>query len=592
MEESREEVGAAGAHDTGSEAAGGPEPWVWFTLAATATFLPFLLNWGVIGVADFDQFAAFNQIALWWHSLGDYHVAWDPFLCGGATLVGNPQVPLFHPNMLLYRLLGPVNGLGASFLPWMLAGFWGMKRLAQQYGLRRVPAAWIATAFVVNGFFTGQLGSMHVMYSAFYLLPILFLLNRTVAQRGDWRALAILPFALALPCLYNHHFIAYGFPFVVAHFVLELWPERRASGLLRKLLLYGLGVVLALGILSIFLLPNFSWNSEFPRAKPGEFENPLSLIQMLLLPYPILDFELQHDPFERYYALGPVLFLLFLLGLRRRIFAQKALRPLVLLAGLAFVTAIGSLEPFGLPPIVPFDLLKAFVPGYQAIRVPSRFFIVAIPAILLITGLAWQQLIDSDRFGPSAQRWILAGALVPLLLFHFGYLQFSLFSEERGVDEVRPAEPAGPFSWAPAGYSFQMMRVLEPNVGVLDCYEALEVPQAEALRRDRGIVLEADPSVEVERIDWGELVVRAPTPSTVRFNFNHHRHWAVVESDGEASIRSENYEPLMLRIDDGSFARLRYTVPAWTLGTQISLASFAFALLFAASCLLAWRRTR
>ena len=165
MKESPEEVGAAGAHGAGSEAAGGPGPWTWFALAATATFLPFLLNWGVIGVADFDQFATFNQIALWWHALGDYRVAWDPFLCGGATLVGTPQVPLFHPNMLLYRLLGPVNGLGASFLPWMLGGFWGMWKLAQQYGLRRIPAAWIATAFVVNGFFTGQLGSMHVMYS-------------------------------------------------------------------------------------------------------------------------------------------------------------------------------------------------------------------------------------------------------------------------------------------------------------------------------------------------------------------------------------------------------------------------------------------
>lgn len=555
-----------------------------------STFLPFALNWGVIGVADFDQFAAFNQIALWWHALGDRAVTWDPYLCGGATLVGNPQVPLFHPNLPIYWLFGPVNGLGLSFLPWMAAGFWGMWKLAQVYGLRCKPAAWVATAWVLNGFFIGQLGSMHVLYSAFYLLPLLFLLNRVIARRGDLRALAAMPFALVLPSFYNHHFLAYAFPFVVAHFLLEAWMWRREPRLTKKLALYGLSVVLAVGMLGVFLIPNLSWNQEFPRLMAGEFEPPLSLIQMLLFPYPIIPFELQHDQFERYYALGPVLFFLFIAGLRRRIFLRPELRPLVGVGALAFLTAIGSLEPFDLPPITPFDLLRQFVPGYQSMRVPSRFFITAIPVILLVAGLAWQQILDNGHWSKNWRRWVLGGALVPLVLFNFGYFQFSLFDEERGVDRPQPAQHAAGFQWAPTGYGMRMMRVLEPNVGVLDCYEALEVPEAEGLAAEHGFVLSADPSVEVERLNWGEIVVRTSAPTHVRFNFNHHRDWRVVQTDGAARIVSENRKPLELVIPDGTFARIQYQVPAWALGVRVTLVAFALALLFAAACVVGGRR--
>ncbi len=567
-----------------------PEPWVWCGLALLSTFLPFALNWGVIGVADFDQFATFAQIALWWHQLGDYSVTWNPFMCGGATLVGNPQIPLFHPNILLYWLFGPVNGLGLSFLPWMAAGFWGMWKLAESYDLQRAPAAWIATAWAVNGFFIGQLGSMHVLFSAFYLLPALFLVNRSIALRCDMRAVAALPFLIALATFFNHDFIAYSSPFVLAHFLLEAWTQRREPLLTRKLVLYGLGVVLAVGMLGMFLLPNLAWSYEFPRFEAGEFENPLSFLQMLISPIAALKFTHRHSQFERYYVIGPVLFIIFVIGLWRRVFLRRNLMPLVIVAVLAFATAIGSLHPLHLPTVTPFDLVRKFIPAYQAIRVPSRFFINAIPAILLVTGLAWQQMIDKGRWSRRVRIWVAVGALAPLLLFNFGYLQFSLFSVQRGVYRPQPAQPAGDFKWAAPGHKFRMMSVLEPNVGILDCYHALDIPQAKDLKAEHGFVLSADPGVTVERINWGEIVVHTSVPTTVRFNFNHHRDWRVTATDGTAKIVSKNDQPLALTISRGTFARLRYEVPEWALGIKVSLAATALALLYAAACVVGWRR--
>jgi len=563
---------------------------VWFGVVLFSTALPFLLNWNTIGVADYDQFATFNQIALWWHSLGDYDVAWNPFLCGGATLVGNPQIPLFHPNMLFYGLFGAGNGLGMVLLPWMAAGFWSMWKFGRAHGLRARPAGWIAVAWAVNGYFIGQLGSMHVMYAPFYLLPAFFLVNRSIARDGSWRALAFVPFMFAFPSFYNHHFLAYGFGFVLAHFCFEAFTARKNPGIALRVMLYVVGVALAIGILAMFMLPNLSWMSEFPRLQPAHFEPPLSLIQMLFFPVPLIHYEFPNDQFERYYTLGPVLFVLFLVALRRRVFLRKGLGTLVLIGVAAFGLAIGSLVSSGGPPILPLDALRKVVPVYESIRVPSRFFINAIPIILLMTGLVWQDLLDEGKWSETRARFVLGFALVPLILFNFGYFQFSLFSEERSVDRHLEAEPAAAFAWGPTGYEFRMMRILEPNVGILDCYEALEIPQAAALMPEHGFILEDGSPVEVDRETWGELVVRGETPATVRFNFNHHAGWQVVETDGNARITSSNYQPFEVAMTEGTFARIRYVVPSWHRGIRITIFAVLGSLAFAAMCLVQSRR--
>ena len=207
-----------------------------------------------------------------------------------------------------------------------------------------------------------------------------------------------------------------------------------------------------------------------------------------------------------------------------------------------------------------------------------------------MTGLAWQDFIDERRWSETRSKWILGLALVPLILFNFGYLQFSLFSFERSVDRHLEAEPAGEFAWGPLGYEFRMMRILEPNVGVLDCYEALEVPQAAALRPEHGFVLDGDPSAEVARQSWGEFELRAEAPATVRFNFNHHGGWRLVDTDGAAQVISESREPFAVRVSEGTYARFRYEVPAWPRGIKVTLGAFALALLFAIGCLVLGRR--
>lgn len=559
---------------------------LWFSAAVASFFVPFLLNWGVIGVGDFDQFATFNQIALWWYALGDWQGTWSPFLCGGSTLQGNPQIPLFHPNLLLYILFGPVKGMGVSLVLWCLVGATGMWLLLRDLKVDRRVATWISTAWVVNGFFIGQLGTMHILYTACYGLPWGFWLNRRIVRgEGGW-AVAALPFFVAALSWSNHHFLAYAFPFIPLHFGLELAAHRRHG--LQRGLAYAAGLALGLGMTALYFLPSWNWNRQFPRFKPPEFFHPLDLLQMLVFPLQWIPFPRDHDIHEYILVVGPVLLGLAVLGALRA--NKEGTWPVLITSAVATLTCVGTFEGLGLPAVGPFDALRAFVPGYQAIRVPSRFFVVGMVGLFVCAALGWQHGLRARGWSPRFNWWILGLGLVPLLLFNLAYFQWSLFSEVRGLSGKQgPVQVSDSWAWAEPGHRFTMMQVLEPNVGVLDCYEALEVPQASQLRRDAGFVLDASFDPDIERRSWALFTVsrgEASEAGRVRLNFNHHRDWRVEASDGPADVVSTSRQPLTIELAPGThWVRVVHRDPFWPLGLAVSSVSFVLAVLFGGLCI-------
>jgi hypothetical protein len=558
-------------------------PVVWCLLAMASTLVPFLLHWGEIGVGDFDQFAVFQQIALWWYEVGTWQTTWNPFLCGGATLVGNPQIPLFHANMLWFATLGPVRGVGPALVTWMGFGFLGMWCLLRDLGIRKDVAAWVGTAWIVQGFFVAQLGTMHILYTACYGLPGWFWLHRRIVHDGYRWALAAVPLAFALHAASNHHFLAYTLPFVPLHFLLEWIGARRRSFF--DLAGYLGGLALGLGLVAAYFLPSLSWSRQFPRFKPPEFVHPLDLLQSLLFPLPAWSFPRDHDIHEYILTFGPVLVGLAVFGLARG--ALRRAGPVLAAGAIAALTAVGTFEGLGLPAVGPFDLLRDWVPGFRAIRVPTRFFVVSSVGLAVAAAHGWQALLRKAPRARSWNRWLVGTGVLPLVLFNFGYHQWSLFSEIRGT-ELASVEPevTSEWEWAESGHRFTMMQVLRPNVGVLDCYEALEVPQASALSADVGFVLDASTDVRVDRRGWGHFelhrtnFVPSKAPARVVMNFNHHRGWTVTRPTDEGTrIVSSTREPLTVNLSPSTGSViLRHRDPAWTCGLRISGVSAVLAI--------------
>ena len=87
-----------------------------------------------------------------------------------------------------------------------------------------------------------------------------------------------------------------------------------------------------------------------------------------------------------------------------------------------------------------------------------------------------------------------------------------------------------------------------------------------------------------------EFLLRADAPASVRFNFNHHGGWRVIDTDGTVDVVSQNREPFEVELVDGTFARFRYEVPSWAMGVKVTLWALVLALVFSVACLALGRR--
>ena len=102
-----------------------------------------------------------------------------------------------------------------------------------------------------------------------------------------------------------------------------------------------------------------------------------------------------------------------------------------------------------------------------------------------------------------------------------------------------------------------------------------KVPEAEDLVAEHGFVLSADPSAEVERLNWGEIVrCGPPLPQTCDSISTTIATgaWCKQMVRQRSSRRTES--PSSSSFPTVRFARIQYQVPAWALGAKITLMAF------------------
>ena len=148
------------------------------TLLALAFWLPAFLAPDATGQGDWQMIHHNWEVG--WVALtrfGEWPL-WDPYHCGGVTMLGNPESQHFTPWFLV-SLLGRTSAATTIATKLMLAahtviGFVGM--LAYTRGALRLslPAAWLAAvAWTFSGFFAWHGAGGHGTFLGFDYLPLL-----------------------------------------------------------------------------------------------------------------------------------------------------------------------------------------------------------------------------------------------------------------------------------------------------------------------------------------------------------------------------------------------------------------------------------
>lgn len=339
---------------------------------------------------------------------------WNPFLGGGTTLAGHTLNHTWSPSFLVILVFGTLVGSKLCIALYLALAQWGAFRLARSMGQSEMAAALAALVFSLGGVYAQRLAHGQFEWIAVAWVP--FVICELDRARTHGRDAAQRRRALAAAGVFFALIILDGGPYQFAFFgvFLGLYALVRAAEDRSALPLFQLAaaVLLAAGLSAIKLVPVFEHISRFPRRTSEEafYGAPFEPGALAVLWQMFLSRAQAHDPASwmpyvlnvgSYVGLVPLLLAALAIAWRAR-----AHRAWIVSGAVALWISLGAAAPI--------DLWHGLhrLPGFDMLRVPSRFNVYALLAIALLAGAGLDALRERIPDARSA-----AIAAVALMLF-------------------------------------------------------------------------------------------------------------------------------------------------------------------------------
>ncbi|MGZ6005597.1 MAG: hypothetical protein ACXWLH_05640, partial [Candidatus Saccharimonadales bacterium] len=377
---------------------------------------------------DFDyysqQYEAFRISVLKYHQFP----LWNPWLSGGVPLFANPQFGLFSLQAILVLIFGAIYGLKLAYIGYGIIGFWGMYLLGRSvFSASKLRSILIAYIWVFCGFFAGH-GVWHITFTSFYFLPwfIYFLSQRQ--RKYSWLGLGV---TMSLVILSSIH---YAFLMITLTLAIYFFLSIINLQISRKSILFNFELTrqdvlfIAKAVATTIVLAGYQFYSTYhfeshnQRLTDQFIEPPNSLgllVKAMFFPIGTL---IKHYPKTTWFwgeysmyigmATGIALLvclctLIYDLFKKRKINYIYSARIIIIILIIGLFGALLAIGDKG--NLSPFHLLHN-LPGFTQTRVPSRWLIMTVFAVLLFL-LAW-------RRNPKIINALLVISVVELFLSH------------------------------------------------------------------------------------------------------------------------------------------------------------------------------
>jgi hypothetical protein len=574
-----------------------------------ARWAPLAIALGVLAYHVAPIWAAPQTWANWWdaryfffmvgvdhETITRYHQLslWNPYYCGGAPHLANPQASPFSPLTPLVVLFGMPIGYRLGYTAGLLTALLSMRAYARTLGLSEVASAVAGAGFGISGAFAMHMGGGHWSWMGFALYPLL-MRSLTLAVVEGRRAHVVWGALLFAIIVFHSPIYPMAFAFVTLGFYglyLGLGNGRRDPARLGRAIACVAGT-LALGMAlgGLRILPMGEFVAAHPRAVDDwDYTWPWELVVTYGVRHAQRGFghhQYVFPEFGNYFGFVGLALVLAGVGivLRRR----RALWPLVAAAATFLLFQLGNLAP------MPWWLLK-HLPIYKNLRVASRFTLVVGIFFCALVGVA------VDAWGaPALARWrSLAprrryagvGVLVLALAYLLDAASWNRLQWGQTFGAPAPSDPrAAEFHQVP-GDRGRMMVYPPANLGTLSCFEETPLPISPRLRGDLPAdEYLADPDAgTVKRLKWSPnrivLDVDAKRATTVLVNQNMDVGW---RAEGAALVDKGVDGLLAARVEAGHrVVTFRYLPRSVLAGAAVSLLAAVGAVAF----LVADRRAR
>lgn len=512
---------------------------------------------------------------------------WNPYYCGGAVHLANPQTFFLSPTLLPILAFGTPVGIRLMLTATLLLSLDGMRRLARRLGIGEA-GAWLAGgAWALSGTVHLHLGGGHVGWVGFALVPYVLLALSVAVDASDGgarpdvttRRRALVGGGLVLAWILGH-FGVYQFPYtcilLAVYGGLAGWRQRRWTPWLRAAASM---IALAVLVMAVRVLPLVEFIRSHPRVvSDNTMVSPLDWWEILVVRHADLTFADHGWSWPEYgNYVGPFGVALMIAGAvvaRRR---RPELVPVALGAGAFLIFAMGSV------PLFPWWFLK-HLPLLVNLRVPERFIIFVSLFGALLAGLALDELSRPEAL--RARGRTRAVALLAVLLglaFLVDCAQFNRRHWHRSFGTPPPAlVDAGPDRdpgfHQRRGDKDLMYAYPRSERGTIDCFEESPLDISPRLRGDlRDEEYLDDPAAgAVRRIAWSpnrlELDVEVSRPARVIVNQNFGPGW---RAEGAPGTAAEPWNGLLSAPVPAGHHRLvlRYLPTSFLVGAAISAAA-------------------
>ncbi len=549
--------------------------------------LPFQL-----GPFDYNHLSAYYDLALrfWQESPGLPH--FNPYFCGGRTLGGDPQIPIFHPLVFLVSVLGPVWTLKWEILLQIAMGLWGLELWLRRWKIPVEGRLWGQVLFAGGGFTVAHAMVGHVTLGFYFLMPLYFYLSYLLCdpKSPGKTTTAIYFFALLIYCtLYKPNFLIYAAPTLIFESIFR----SAASKSFRPILLLTFGLFIATLVCSVSLLPASSYFAEFPRNfdTKVKFTPLFTLVASLVLPLKGIPENWYGTAFMQRHEysvfLGPVALFFAARALRSASLHRAEKLSLIAFGFIGAWLGLGASSK-ELTLLSPYTWLEAFWPGFESIRVPVRFWYGTFLCLIVFSaeGFLWPK----RNFQRIALSVLGLAPVVFTASINLGKITW--LTSQNQWNPPRASNSQFTQVHSIADYPYSNLRAGE---GVLECVQNVQAMQAPGLKP--GALLETTSekpiSFHAKWLRWNQFRVwgKSESLNRISLNLNSHPYWRVSGKNIQLVTRTK--EPLSLEVGAGSFeADVEFHQPMLAQGLVLSLCTLALLLAWATFVLRKARRPR
>ena len=467
---------------------------------------------------DWDLDSSSEQAAYWAVHLYHQFPFWNPFLCGGMPLLGDPQSHFFSPWFLLTLIFRPMVSLRMQVVLYDAIAWSGGYVLARVLGVRRISAICTATAFAGSSWVFLRASEGQIVIMVFVYLPWIIAAGWTASERGKLRFAAICGALIALS-----FFEGSPYPPLFEALTLALVLVGRAAVQMnaRPLIALVLAAFFTAGFGAAKGFPAMNTMASNPRPTDAGYGNSIDTLGQALLSR-----NQEHDRPSLnnwgFWELGAYVGLFAVIAIAALRFPRSSL-PWLFTAIVLFHLARGWTGPNSL------YVWLHNMPLFSSTRLPSR---IMIPFSLMVAVLA--------GFGIDAVciRGSPAVLAVSALLILIGGVDLILVGPPNlryaWMSVVDPGPPRIDFAQYQRPAALAESSVIQHHEGVVNCYTYTEWPTTAKGWNEPGYLGEQYllGAGTVTLVRWTpnrlEYAVNAPAASVMVVNQNYDPSWRVI----------------------------------------------------------------